>query len=202
MNYDTEYVLFRIGVLNSQQTLATESQYTFMKTPSIRRQCITLECVAMAGWRDISLTSGHPHTSSGVHLYSILWSHETLLYHFTLLLAYLISILVSEKYNKVHFSMSMSKPCDKYIHHYFQFPMWLDCILCQITIILRSVHYYIHNKNCVNANTRTKNELYVKIFFQIHKFICKDKYISCLWAKSKSWTHYTRHRLHLSNLVE
>ena len=77
MNYDTEYVLFRIGVLNSQQTLATESQYTFMKTPSIRRQCITLECVAMAGWRDISLTSGHPHTSSGVHLYSILWSHET-----------------------------------------------------------------------------------------------------------------------------
>ena len=93
MNYETEYVLFRIGVLNSQQTLATESQYTFMKTPSIRRQCITLECVAMAGWRDISLTSGHPHTSLGVHLYSILWSHETLLYHFTLLLAYLISIL-------------------------------------------------------------------------------------------------------------
>ena len=137
-----------------------------MKTPSSRRQCITLECVAMAGWRDISLTSGHPHphTSSGVHLYSILWSHETLLYHFTLLLAYLISILVSEKYNKVHFSMSMSKPCDKYIHHYFQFPMWLVYILCQITIILCSVHYFIHNKNCVTANT--KNELYFKMVIQ------------------------------------
>ena len=48
-----------------------------MKTPSSRRQCITLECVAMAGWRDISLTSGHPHNSScqsGSHLYSILCS--------------------------------------------------------------------------------------------------------------------------------
>ena len=128
----------------------------------------------------------------------------SLLFHFIISISDILHLRFwKEWYDSfIHFSLSMSKPCDKYIHHYFQFPMWLDCILCQITIILSSVHYYIHNKNCVNANTRTKNELYVKIFFQIHKFICKDKYISCLWAKSKSWTLYIRHRLHLSNLVE